>query len=190
MNKSESINELAAALSKAQGEFKAAPFDRVNPHFRNKYATLTSIMQTIQAPLAKHGLSVVQTLETREDKMFIVTTVLHASGQWLADCGIPLMLDKTNMQGLGSACTYAKRYGLSAMLGVISDEDDDGNAVSAAPEITSVSVAQAPKPTPAATTAPMTRVLCDKCNKPMMVSKMNTDQLYCVSCKTSKPKQS
>jgi hypothetical protein len=128
MKQSEQINELASALAKAQGEMQPATFDRVNPHFKSKYATLTSIMEAVKAPLSKHGLAVVQTLEGPRDAMTLVTRVVHSSGQWIADDGIPLILDKANMQGLGSAISYAKRYGISALLSVVADEDDDAEA--------------------------------------------------------------
>lgn len=130
MNRSESIKELAAALAAAQGEFGIAEFDRVNPHFKSKYASLTSVMNTVRSPLQKNGLSVVQTLSENEKGMALETTLLHSSGEWLSG-STPIMLSKEDMQGLGSAITYAKRYAISAMLGVVSDEDDDGNAATA-----------------------------------------------------------
>lgn len=189
MKTSEQINELAAALSKAQGEFKPAPFDRTNPHFRSKYATLTSIIATIQAPLTKHGLSFVQTLEQQNEKMVIVTKVLHSSGQWLKDSGIPLLLDKNNMQGLGSAISYAKRYGISAMLGIVSDEDDDGNAASA-PDIVAVTKAPTSTPAPQAQTQAVKGMVCEECKTgTVIVSKVNPNMLYCLQCKASKPRQ-
>lgn len=132
MNRSESIKELAAALANAQGEFGIAEFDRVNPHFKSKYATLTSVMNAVRKPLQKYGLSVVQTLTEGAKGMALETTLLHASGEWLSGT-TPILLAKEDMQGLGSAITYAKRYAVSAILGVVSDEDDDGNAAADKP---------------------------------------------------------
>lgn len=129
MNRSESIKELAAALAIAQGDFGIAEFDKVNPHFKSKYASLTSVMNAVRGPLQKNGLSVVQTLSEGEKGMTLETTLLHSSGEWISGT-TPVLLSKDDMQGLGSAITYAKRYAVSAMLGVVSDEDDDGNATS------------------------------------------------------------
>lgn len=144
MNRSDSIKELAAALANAQGDFGIAEFDRVNPHFKSKYATLTSVMNAVRKPLQKHGLSVVQTLTESEKGMALETTLLHSSGEWLSGT-TPILLAKEDMQGLGSAITYAKRYAVSAILGVVSDEDDDGNATAAKPS--------SPDPTPASKVA-------------------------------------
>jgi len=188
MKRSDQINEIAAALSKAQGEMKPAAFDRTNPHFKNKYATLTSIMESIKEPMSKNGLCTVQTLATTEKGMSVVTTVLHSSGQWISDEGIPLVLDKDNMQGLGSAITYAKRYGISALLSVVSEEDDDGEGSlpGRAPTIAGVTHVEKPLITAPAHSAPSGNDTCDKCGKKMGPSKFNAGQLYCVPCKFSK----
>lgn len=186
MNRSENIADLAAALAKAQGEMRPAPFDRVNPHFKSKYATLTSVMQTIQGPLSKNGLSIVQTLEHQGERMALVTKVLHCSGQWLADGGVPLLLDKSNMMGLGSAISFAKRYGVSAMLGIVSDEDDDGSGA-CAPEIKSVTHA----PATAAQNKQADAAGGDLCCGAKMLpsqypSKDGKPQLYCKLCRKSR----
>lgn len=146
MRQSESINEIAAALAKAQGEMEPAVFDRVNPHFKSKYATLTAIMDTVKRPLAKNNLAVVQSLEGSRDAMYLVTKIVHSSGQWIADDGIPLVLDKNNMQGLGSAMSYAKRYGISSLLTVVADEDDDAEGAVGRPESKQVTQQKAAPP--------------------------------------------
>jgi ERF superfamily len=127
---SASTKEIATALSKAQGEFKPAPFDCENPHFRNKYASLTSIMDTVRPVLAKHGLAITQVVGQDEAGMCLETRLMHISGEWISG-SLHLLIDKQNMQGMGSAITYAKRYAISAILGVVSDEDDDAEAGSA-----------------------------------------------------------
>lgn len=132
MKRSESIKELATALANAQGDFKPAEFDGVNPHFRSKYATLTSVMNSIREPMKKNGLSVVQVVFELEKGMILETTVFHASGEWLSS-DMPLYISKDDMQGLGSAITYAKRYAISAMLGIVADDDDDANAATGKP---------------------------------------------------------
>lgn len=127
MNKSDGINELATALSKAQGEIKGALKDQSNPYFKSKYADLGSVVEAIRAPLAKYGLSYTQLTEPSEkDEVRVETVILHSSGQWISSL-LALPVSKADAQGFGSALTYARRYGLSAAFGV-APEDDDGNA--------------------------------------------------------------
>jgi hypothetical protein len=127
---STSIKEISSALAKAQGQIKPAIFDSVNPHFKSKYASLSAIMDAAKKPLSDNGLAVVQSIEKGTDGLLVVTTIMHQSGEFISDSGLPLMLDKNNMQGLGSAITYAKRYSISSMLGIVADQDDDANAAS------------------------------------------------------------
>ncbi len=122
---SETINELSAALAKAQGIMKSAPFDRTNPHFKNKYATLASVIDTVRKPLADNGLSYTQTTELRDGGFVLVTTLRHASGQWVAsEYPLPIV---AKPQELGSALTYARRYSLSSLVCIAPDDDDDAN---------------------------------------------------------------
>ena len=132
MNKSESIAGLAAALAKAQGAMKGAIKDSANPFFKSKYADLASVVEAIRAAFSANGLSYIQTVEPSEkDEVRVETTLLHASGEWIS-CGVlSLPVSKVDAQGYGSALTYARRYSLSAAVGV-APEDDDGNAASAA----------------------------------------------------------
>jgi ERF superfamily len=127
MNRSESINELATALAKAQGEMKPAKKDAENPFFKSHYADLPSIVDAAK-PLAKHGLSFVQPTEATPDGIFVETVLLHSSGQWISG-RYPVKPVKDDPQGWGSALTYSRRYGLSALIGVVAaDEDDDAEA--------------------------------------------------------------
>jgi hypothetical protein len=120
---SETINDLSAALAKAQAVMKSAPFDRTNPHFKNKYATLASVIDTIRTPLAEAGLSYTQTTELRDNGFVLVTTLRHASGQWVqSEYPLPMGV---RPQELGSALTYARRYSLSALVCIAADDDDD-----------------------------------------------------------------
>jgi hypothetical protein len=132
MNKSESIAALAAALAKAQGAMKGAVKDSANPFFKSKYADLASVVEAIRAAFSTNGLSYIQTVEPSDkDEVRVETTLLHASGEWIS-CGVlSLPVSKADAQGYGSALTYARRYSLSAAVGV-APEDDDGNAASAA----------------------------------------------------------
>lgn len=127
MAQSENINELMTALSKAQGKMKPAVFNKINPHFKSKYADLASIWDAIRVPFSENGLSVIQTVESKEGYTHVmVTTLAHASGQFIRS-EMPIMLTDTKPQALGSALTYYRRYALSAIAGVTADEDDDGN---------------------------------------------------------------
>jgi hypothetical protein len=125
--RSDQIDLLSAALSKAQAEIEVAKFDATNPHFKSKYATLSSVREVVRVPFASNGLAVSQWPSTSSDGIELVTMLTHSSGQWM-QASFRLLLQKQDMQGLGSAITYARRYALSALAGVVSDEDDDGNA--------------------------------------------------------------
>lgn len=133
MNKSESINELAAALAKAQGEIHGAKKDSLNPHFKSKYADLASVWEACRAPLSKNGLAVVQTMEPRESGVTLITALMHASGQWVSS-ELPMSIAaNATPQAVGSAITYARRYALSSMVGVAPDEDDGEAAMTRPP---------------------------------------------------------
>ena len=138
--KSENINELATALSKAQGEMKSASKDSVNPHYKSKYADLASVWDAVRLPLSKNGLSVVQTIGTDEHGPYVDTTLFHSSGQFIQS-SMNLLLQRNDMQGLGSAITYARRYCLASICGVAQDDDDGNTSVSCGPI-----VADAPMP--------------------------------------------
>ncbi|CAM2952317.1 ERF family protein [Hathewaya histolytica] len=128
MKKSESIKELAVALSKFQAEVKNPKNVANNPFFNSKYAPLDEVINTIKEPLSKYGLSYIQMPNSEDGGMVsIVTMVLHESGEWILSEPLKLKNDKPTAQGSGSSITYARRYQLSAMLGIASEDDDDGN---------------------------------------------------------------
>ena len=143
MNKSDQINELATALAKAQGAMRFAIKDANNPFFKSKYADLSSVVEAIREALSGNGLSYMQHLHPSEKHEVCVETILlHASGQWISCGTLTVPVSKHDAQGFGSALTYARRYSLSAAVGVVADDDDGNAAAQAAPK------AQAPKPTP------------------------------------------
>jgi hypothetical protein len=125
MNTSEHINEISAALSKAQGEMKNATLNRTNPHFKSRYADLAGIRDAVTPALAKHGLAVVQGTEMAGTTLMVFTRLVHASGQWF-ESQFPVAIDKP--QAMGSGITYGRRYTLSAICNIAADEDDDANA--------------------------------------------------------------
>lgn len=123
MPQSENINDLAKALATAQSAMKVAPFNKTNPHFKNKYADLTAVIDAVRKPLNDNNIAFTQTTELRDGAFCLVTRLLHSSGQWLS--GEYILPANVSPQQLGSALTYAKRYSLAAIVGISSDEDDD-----------------------------------------------------------------
>jgi len=127
METSETIKDLASALSKAQAIIEGAKKDSTNPHFKSKYADLAAVWDACRDALTKNGLSVVQAPgPCAASQMEMTTMLMHSSGEWIRET-LTIPLQKVDAQGYGSATTYARRYALAAMVGVAPD-DDDGNA--------------------------------------------------------------
>jgi hypothetical protein len=154
MEKSESIKELATALSAAQGEMPAVPMGSTNPFLKNKYANLGDVIKTVQPVLAAHGLAVSQAVYCDGPVIGVETILMHSSGEWLSSkMGTVPGDDKgiSQVQAAGKVITYLRRYTLSSVLGVYADEDADGNENKPAPVKTSQQPAQPqaePKPAP------------------------------------------
>lgn len=129
MRQSESINELALAMSKAQGQFFAPKLNKINPHFKSRYADLDSVWAVCRDPLEKNGLSIFQGADVISGQLFLITRIAHSSGQWI-ESSFPMYLSKNTPQEIGSWTTYLGRYALTRMLGINGDEDDDGNSES------------------------------------------------------------
>lgn len=130
MRMSDTIAELAKALSAAQAELPDAVASSKNPHFKSKYANLASVRETVNSVLPTHGLAYVQCCGNGDGFVTVETILMHSSGQWIAD-NLTLPVVKRDPQGYGSAITYARRYGLMAILGLsAADDDDDGNEAS------------------------------------------------------------
>lgn len=125
---SEQINELAAALAKAQGKLRGALKDSDNPFFKSRYADLASVWEDCRAALSENGLSVIQFPESDDASLYVVTTLAHSSGQWMRS-RLRLTPKDNSPQATGSAITYGRRYALAAAVGV-AQVDDDGNAAS------------------------------------------------------------
>lgn len=127
---------VAAALVAARAEIPTVAKDSVNPHFKNRYASLDTIIEAVMPVLARHGLTVVQgtTAPDRDEAgrvtAFTVTTqLLHRSGESLTSA-VVVPLAKADAQGAGGALTYGRRYGLAALLCLATDDDDDGHRAS------------------------------------------------------------
>lgn len=127
MLKSETIAKLAEALATFQGEVKNPYNSTVNPFFKSKYAPLGDVLALVRPILAKNGLSIIQESSSENGNVIIKTTLLHKSGEWIESEPLALKLEKNTPQGVGSAMTYGKRYSVCAILGISSDDDDDGN---------------------------------------------------------------
>ena len=125
MNQSDSIANIAKALNRVQAEHLFALTDKSNPFFKSKYADLSSVWTVARTPLIENGLSVVQTFDVGNNGLpIIVTTLLHTSGEWIKG-SLEMPILKPDPQAVGSSITYARRYALSAMVGIC-PEDDDG----------------------------------------------------------------
>ena len=127
--KSDKIDRLATALAKAQSDMKGAKASSVNPFFKSNYADLNTVIESSIPYLSKQGLSVVQGHE-KDDKgtFYVTTTLLHASGQWIRSKLQMPVGGKKDAQAVGATTTYARRFALSAMVG-IAQKDDDGESI-------------------------------------------------------------
>lgn len=127
MEKSNEIKNLAKALLKFQGQMQAIKKDSSNPFFKSKYASLSTILDHIQKPLAETGLAFTQFPSGDNG---LTTILLHAeSGEYILE-SFNMKPSKSDPQGQGSAITYQRRYALGSILGLNIDEDDDANAAS------------------------------------------------------------
>lgn len=138
MKKSDQINELAKALCKFHADLNPIAKDSVNPFFKSKYASLSTILKAIKDPLVKNKLSFIQ---LPVDNHGLTTIIMHESGQWIESTYF-MNPTKDTPQEAGSVITYQRRYALGAALGLDIDEDDDGNKASEPQKKTSA----APKP--------------------------------------------
>ena len=145
MRRSEAIDLFAASFAKAQNEMSGPVKDKMNPAFKSRYADLASAHEACREALTKHGLGYLQTAMINAAGVFcgITTTILHSSGQWV-EGDFPISPVKNDPQGIGSASTYGRRYGLMAMVG-IAPEDDDGEAAMGRAHQQPANVQQAPQ---------------------------------------------
>lgn len=143
MRTSENLNELAAALAKAQIGFETAARDhkakvqtRAGGSYEFAYADFASYLEVCRKPLGENGLSFIQEAKASSNAAEVVTRLMHSSGQWIESEPLSVPLIATGNDGtitaqvVGSGITYAKRYSLSSLIGMASEADDDGNAAS------------------------------------------------------------
>jgi hypothetical protein len=144
---------LNAALAKAQATMGVAAKDSTNPHFKSRYADLASVWEAWRAAGPPQGLAVVQTLlDAPAGMLRLETVLLHASGEERRST-LTFPVAQSTPQAYGSALTYARRYALSALVGIVADEDDDGNAASGRPSTPPPRPAPKPSPAPKAAEA-------------------------------------
>jgi hypothetical protein len=129
MKSSETLEKLAPALVKAQAAMAGATKSAKNPFFKSTYANLEEVIKVVKAAFEENGLSFIQFPVSSEGHAGVETIILHESGEFISNEFL-LKCAKVDPQGMGSAITYARRYGLQAACGIPS-EDDDGNAASA-----------------------------------------------------------
>lgn len=119
--------ELLKALVSAKQNFGEIKKNCINPHLKNKYADLSSILEAINHALLLNNLFLSQESTLSENRIKVITLIFHTSGQWIESEGITVYPKDLTPQSIGSAITYAKRYDLCAILGISADVDDDGN---------------------------------------------------------------
>mgnify|MGYP003333850002 CR=1 FL=1 len=174
--KSDQINELATALAKAQSQIKGAVKDSANPFFKSNYADLQSVWDAIREPLSKNGLSVIQTTAMNEGKLELITTLAHASGQWI-EGRFPIVALKHEPQAIGSACSYARRYSLAALVGVYQVDDDGEAAQARAPQARPAPAPAAVAPVAASQPAPTITPAAEENKTPAAAKKPYFDKI-------------
>ena len=120
---SEKQDQIVPALIEARKEITGVTKDSENPFFKNKYANLTSIIQAVNKELLDNDLIITQPTQVVDGKLYLVTQLTHSSGQWVRG-QLPVLNKKGDDQGQGSGITYARRYGLQALLNIPAFYDD------------------------------------------------------------------
>lgn len=121
------ITELAGAMLKVQQALKPATKDGQNNFTNSRYASLQSVMSTCREALLANGIWLTQLpVQVESGNLGLISKIVHAeSGQWQSSL-LVMPLPKSDPQGYGSAITYARRYGLAALVGIVTEQDDDG----------------------------------------------------------------
>ena len=128
---------IAGALAAAQLVMGKALKSAQNPHFKSKYADLASVVDACMPALNQHGIAVIQPTVDDETGRYVKTILIHGESGETLDCRVPLIVGKNDMQGYGSAVTYARRYGLMSMAGIAPEDDDGNGAAKSAPKMVS-----------------------------------------------------
>lgn len=125
------IKNIAAALLEVQREIRNPSNTATNPFFKSKYAPLPDILNCVRPLLTENGILLIQNTGSNEaGDVYVQTKLIHKSGEVIETDKLLLKPDKNTAQGIGSAITYGRRYQLTALLGISSEDDDDGNIAS------------------------------------------------------------
>lgn len=124
MEQSTSIENIAKALIAFQSQVETIKKDSTNPFFKSKYASLENVIEGTREPLKKNNLAFSQFPAGDNN---LTTILMHSSGEFMKS-SVKMFPKDNTPQGQGSAITYMRRYALSAILGLATEEDDDGNA--------------------------------------------------------------
>jgi len=115
------------AILAVQSQIGTLQKNAINPHFKSKYISLEHLVEAVQPLLSAEGLIwVCRPSSDNEGRPSLVYSLTHAESSDSVNGEMPLLLEKQNAQGLGSAITYARRYALCAVLNIVADVDDDG----------------------------------------------------------------
>lgn len=132
-NQSDSLNELSSALAQAQSEMAIARLNQINPYFQNPYGDLESVVSASRGPLTRNGLSVTQQIMDEDDASWLITTLWHTSGQWISSRR-RIVPPKSDIQTVASHTSYLKRMCYAALIGVVTEGEDDDAEKSVATE--------------------------------------------------------
>lgn len=134
MRMSESIQDLAKSLVTANKTVGNPKKNAINPHLKNKYATLDAVIFAYKESYLSNGITVLENPKTEDGRVGVEITLLHETGQYITHDPFMLPPGKNDAQGHGSAVTYARRYALSAVMNISADDDDDGNGAQQKPQ--------------------------------------------------------
>lgn len=128
LKKSESIQNLSNAMAEFQKKIKQPLKDANNPFFKSQYVPLENVVEAITETGSQLGISFMQFASSDETgSIEVATLVMHSTGEYIEFPPVRMKPESNKPQAVGSAITYAKRYALSAIFGITSDKDDDGN---------------------------------------------------------------
>lgn len=146
-----SIANISKALVSAQKDMGGAVKDAANPFFKSKYSDLASVVEVCKEPLNKNGVVILQPIvKDAAGALQLETLLLHESGEWIAS-HTPIVVAKTNdPQAVGSAISYARRYGLQSLLSIPAVDDDGEAAMVRSSAATTTPVASVSKAAPKA----------------------------------------
>jgi len=137
------MKNIASALVKAQLEMITPKKGSVNPFFKNKYADLNDVLAAVVPALNNNGIVLLQPLVNIEGKNFVKTVLMHESGEIFESLAEIFCKNTNDAQAYGSGVTYARRYSLSSICGIGSEDDDAQKAVQQKPMATAEILAKA-----------------------------------------------